>query len=239
MVYISFSWDDGAIEDLKLMDLSLKFNIPGIFFIPATNTERSVMSKENIRQIANNNFEIGAHTYSHSYLTQLSLKKANEELLTGKIYLEQLLGSEVSHFCFPGGKFNSELVEVSKQYYKSARTADTGSLIQNHSYLIKPTFHFYDRGKKSLIFNGLKNNSPIFRLSLKNILSSNYFDLIKNLIADLANLHSFNKIIIWGHSWEIEKHQLWGTLEDLFRVINDCYPNNVLDYSRFLNYSDK
>jgi peptidoglycan/xylan/chitin deacetylase (PgdA/CDA1 family) len=235
MVYISFSWDDGAIEDMKLMDLSLKFDIPGIFFIPATNNERGVMPEENIKTLSKNNFEIGAHTYSHTYLTLLPLKKAQGELSDGKKFLEQLLGIEASHFCFPGGKYNSELLEVSKQYFRSARTADTGSLVQTNSYLIKPTFHFYDRGKKSLIYNGLKNASPIFRLSLSNILSRNYFEFIKNLIVDLANSPDSNKIIIWGHSWEIEKFQLWRQLEDLFQFINLNYPKFKSRYSELIN----
>jgi peptidoglycan/xylan/chitin deacetylase (PgdA/CDA1 family) len=235
MVYLSFSWDDGAVEDLKLMDLSISYNIPGIFFIPSTNSERKVILNTEIKLLAKNNFEIGAHTYSHAYLTQLSLKKADEELLTGKSFLEQILGKEVPHFCFPGGKFNPELVEMSKQYYKSARTADTGALIQNNSYLVKPTFHFFERGKKSLIYNGFKNSSTIFRLSLANILSRNYFDLIINLIVGLNNLPDTNKIIIWGHSWEIEKFQLWSRLENLFHFINEHYPDYKQGYSELLN----
>ncbi len=234
MVYFSFSWDDGAIEDLKLMDLSLKYSIPGIFFIPATNSERSVLSGENIKKIAENNFEIGAHTYSHSYLTGLSLDKANEELLTGKTYLEQLLGNKVSHFCFPGGKFNSELVEVSKQYYQSARTADTGSISQNNSFLIKPTFHFYNRGKKSLIYNGLKNSFKFSILATKYISCPDYFDLIKKIIEDLSKSNNIYDIMIWGHSWEIEKFKLWDKLEDLFQDISRKYRENIIAYSDFI-----
>jgi peptidoglycan/xylan/chitin deacetylase (PgdA/CDA1 family) len=236
VVNITFSWDDGAIEDLKLMDLSLKFSIPGIFFIPATNPERGVISEESIKIIAKNDFEIGAHTYSHTYLTLLPIKKANEELISGKSFLEQIIGKEVPHFCFPGGKFNSEIVEASKLYFKSARTADTGALVKDNPYLIKPTFHFYDRGTKSLIYNGLKNCSRVFRLSLTNILSHNYFELVKNIIADLANLPDNNKVIIWGHSWEIEKFQLWSKLENLFQFINEHYPHDKSGYSELINF---
>ncbi len=164
MVNISFSWDDGAIEDKKLMDLSLKYDMPGIFFIPAKNNERGVMPEADMKTLAKNRFEIGAHTYSHAYLTLLPIKKAQEELLTGKEFLEQLLGIEASHFCFPGGQYNPKLLEISKKYFKSARTADTGALVQSNSFLIKPTFHFYNRGRKSLIYNSFKNGSPIFRL---------------------------------------------------------------------------
>jgi peptidoglycan/xylan/chitin deacetylase (PgdA/CDA1 family) len=235
MIYFSFSWDDGAIEDLKLMDLSLKYDIPGIFFIPATNLERAVITEQDIKILGNHNFEIGAHTYSHTYLTNLSVDKASEEMLNGKSYLEQLLGKEVPHFCFPGGKFNATLTYLSKNYFKSARTADTGGLIQNNTYLIKPTFHFYDRGKKSLIYNTYKNNIFLFKLILKNIQSLNYFELIKNILIDLANSPGNYKIIIWGHSWEIEKYGLWDHLENLFQNIKENYSKCVLGYSELLN----
>jgi peptidoglycan-N-acetylglucosamine deacetylase len=235
MISISFSWDDGAIEDLKLMDLSLKYNIPGIFFIPAKNPERSVMSNDSIRILDKNGFEIGAHTYSHSYLTGLPFNEAKSELKTGKIFLEQTLGKEIPHFCFPGGKYNAKIVEASRLYYKSARTADTGAFVGSDSYLIKPTFHFYNRGMKSLIYNSLKNHSSILRYCFKNIFITGYFALISSLMEDLAKNSSDNRIIIWGHSWEIEKFNLWDHLEKLFANIQERYTENLLKYSDMIS----
>ena len=109
MIKISFSWDDGAIEDNKLKDLCIKYKIPSIFFIPAKNSERGVLSKVEIRQIFESGFEIGAHTFSHKYLTELDLQSAELELYNGKEYLQDIIGQEIPHFCFPGGYFNDEL----------------------------------------------------------------------------------------------------------------------------------
>jgi len=234
MISISFSWDDGAIEDLKLMDLSLKFNMPSIFFIPATNPERRVLSKDNIKTLAKNSFEIGSHTYSHSYLTNLLPDRAEEEMLKGKDFLEQLLGKDIPHFCFPGGKFNSDHVKVSKKYFSSARTADTGALIGEDPFLIKPTFHFYDRGRISLLYNSIKNLSPILFSLLKNFSKSDYYQLLIRLIDDLNKRSSLSRIMIWGHSWEIERYNLWSRLEFLFRHISDNYSVNILNYSDLL-----
>jgi peptidoglycan/xylan/chitin deacetylase (PgdA/CDA1 family) len=231
MVCLSFCWDDGSAEDMKMMDLSLKYKIPGIFFIPVTNQERGVITNEDIKLLSRNSFEIGAHTYSHSYLPSLPFEKADEELLNGKTYLEQLLGNEVPHFCFPGGKFNSELVAASKKYFKSARTADTGAVVKDNTFLIRPAFHFYNRGKKSIIYNSLKNASPVFRHSLLNILCSDYFDFIRNIITDLSTSPSIYKMIIWGHSWEVERYLLWAELEDFFKFINDSSLYRISDYS--------
>jgi peptidoglycan/xylan/chitin deacetylase (PgdA/CDA1 family) len=234
MVLIAFSWDDGAEEDLKLMDLSLKYNIPGMFFIPATNTERKVLSRENIKIIDKNGFEIGAHTYSHSYLTFLSLEKANMELTSGKTYYEQILGKELQHFCFPGGKYNDDLVAMANKYFVTARTADTGAIIRTNEFLIKPTFHFYNRGKKSLIYNSFKNSSVISNMTIRNIFSRGYFNYLKNIIADLNHYQETYRIIIWGHSWEVEQYSLWNDLEDFFQWLIRDYSSNLQHYSEIL-----
>ena len=107
MLQISFSWDDGAIEDLKLMKLSMKYKIPGIFFIPANNTERSVMNVENIKLLAKNNFEIGAHTFSHTYLNSLCINAAEKEMETGKDFLEQLKRDSEIHV--KAGEFGADM----------------------------------------------------------------------------------------------------------------------------------
>ena len=47
---IVFTWDDGALEDLKLFELHRKYNIPGMFFVPNFNKEgREVLTPEMIR----------------------------------------------------------------------------------------------------------------------------------------------------------------------------------------------
>ena len=235
MVLIAFSWDDGAVEDLKLMGLSLKYRIPGLFFIPATSTERKVLSGENIKKIDNNGFEIGAHTYSHKYLSKLPLNEAQVEIVSGKDYLEQLLGKEVYHFCFPGGNYNSELINMTRLYFNSARTADTGALLGKDSFLIRPAIHFYDRGKISLLYNSVKNRSLVCPAILKNLSEDRYFVLLKKIIEGLNNYRGTHRIIVWGHSWEIEQFSLWGELEDFFQWLTKNYSSNLRNYSEILS----
>lgn len=234
MVLIAFSWDDGAAEDLKLMDLSGKYNIPGIFFIPASNSEREVMSPAEIK-ILSAQFEIGAHTYSHKYLTNIDLATAEQEIVTGKDFLEQLLGRKTDHFCFPGGQYNDDLVCIARQHFSSARTADTGAIIGKDSFLIRPAFHFYDRGRLSLLYNSARNNSLIFPAVLRNIFEDRYFELLKQVITMLNNLKTTHKIIVWGHSWEIEQHSLWLGLEDFFQWLMKCYSRNLRTYSELVH----
>lgn len=231
MVKISFTWDDGALEDLKLIDFSLRYNIPGMFFIPAKNPERRVLPKDKIKFIIKAGFEIGAHTFSHVYLTSINPEAASQEIISGKIYLEQLTGKEISHFCFPGGKYDRHLVLEAKKHFVTARTAHTCSLPVQGSFLIKPSFHFFDRGKLSLVVNSIRNNISIFRSIVPFIGTADYFEILKSSIKVLAYSKEEHRLIVWGHSWEIEEFGLWKKLEELFFFLHKYYPNSLTEYS--------
>lgn len=237
MVQIAFSWDDGAVEDLRLSDLCLKYLIPGMFFIPALNEERPVMSGSEIKSLTGNKFEIGAHTYSHKFLTHIPFGEAEMELYRGKEYLEQLTGSKIIDFCFPGGKYVSEHLKIAQEIYSSARTADTGSTVFKDQFLVKPAFHFYNRGKYSLYYNSLRNRSKLLAFLLNNYQVTDYFDFIRKTIDSLANSQSEHRIIIWGHSWEIEEFALWSKLEVFFRFITAYHSASLSNYSELIRSS--
>lgn len=231
MIKLSFTWDDGPIEDLKLMELSIKHKMPGMFFIPAKNPERPVLPPDKVRLIDQNGLEIGAHTYSHIYLTLINPEAARKEITKGKDFLEQLSGKEISHFCFPGGKYNKNLVMETKKHFLSARTADTCSSVKPGSFLIKPSFHFFNRGKLSLIVNGMRNNFGILTSITQYICNSDYFEILKRTINILAKSDYEYRIVIWGHSWEIQESGLWKELEELFFFLHCEYPLSLIRYS--------
>lgn len=234
MILITFSWDDGSVEDMRMVDLSVKLSIPGMFFIPASNPERGVLGKSEIREIYASGFEIGAHTYSHRYLSELSISEGEQEIIKGKDFLEGIVGNKIDHFCFPGGRYNKSLVKISENHFKSARTADTGALIDKNTFLLKPAFHFYNRGKSSLLYNSFKNRSAIFPAVLKNLSEDSYFNMLKRIITKLDESKGIHRMIIWGHSWEIEQHSLWNELELFFVWLNKSYPLNLRSYSGIL-----
>lgn len=234
MILITFSWDDGSVEDMKMVDLSMKYSIPGMFFIPASNPERGVIGKSEIREIEAGGFEIGAHTYSHRYLSELRISEGEQEIIKGRDFLEDVVGNKIHHFCFPGGRYNKRLVKISGDHFKSARTADTGALIDNNTFLLKPSLHFYNRGKSSLLYNSFKNRSAIFPAVLKNLTEDSYFNLLKKIITWLDESKGIHRMIIWGHSWEIEQNSLWNELELLFKWLSNDYPSNLRSYSGIL-----
>lgn len=232
---LAFGWDDGAPQDQRLFELHEKYQIPGMFFVPTYNREgREVLTSEAIKNAESEFVQFGGHTQNHVYLTELTIDDAKRESLDNKKYLEDTLGHPIEHFCLPGGKYNQEIVDMLYQHFRTIRTADT----MNFRYeggLLKPAFHFYPRGIKSLLGNGLRQKSFKELGFVLSRIRTDYFKLMREMI--LYDQYQDKVIVIWGHSWEIEELGLWGELEDLFRFVSTELPDNVVAYGEIFEGS--
>ncbi len=233
---IVFSWDDGAPEDLRLIELHEKYGIPGMFFVPTRNLEgRDVLTPEQIRNARSGLISFGGHTENHVYLTAIEPDRVESEIVNNKRYLEDVLGEEIRHFCLPGGQYNQDILSTAFRHFTTVRTADTfnfkdGSTInKNGQRLLMPTFHFYPRTYKSRIGNCLKHQS----FGQLGYIAAHpwwtYLKLIQETLERERNKSSV--IMIWGHSWEIEKLGHWSDLETLMGRIASDFRGNCVDYS--------
>ncbi|AEE17642.1 polysaccharide deacetylase family protein [Treponema brennaborense] len=231
MLKLSFSWDDGAPDDLKLVRLCEKYSIPSMLFIPNENQEgRAVLSADTIKAVRSELTAIGAHTQHHTYLTEIPLSDVRTEVVNNKKYLEDILGDSVNDFSFPGGKYNQGIFEAIKDEFKTYRTADTMCSCLNKE-VIRPTFHFYPRGKKSLLLNSLRHKDALFPAVLEKISNcDDYFELLRLLIDVCAESKKEFFIHIWGHSWELEQFGLWQELEKMLSWISEHYMPFVYKY---------
>lgn len=224
---VFFSWDDGAEEDVKLMELHCKYNIPGMFFVPTKNREgRKVIDKNIIKKFDSNIIFFGGHTQNHTYLTKIPINYVKSEVEDNKKYLEDIVGHEIKHFCLPGGAYNADILSIIKPMFSTIRTADTMNF--NNGYLIKPSFHFYPRGIRSLLINGICHESYGQVMFIVRNMKTSYFDLIESIVSNEFKNQTSSDIHIWGHSWEIEKLDLWKRLERLFELV--CTYNIARQY---------
>lgn len=56
--------------------------------------------------------DVGSHTQTHANLTELTAEQARAQISVSKDELQQLIGAEVRHFCYPYGWFNLEHQEM-------------------------------------------------------------------------------------------------------------------------------
>lgn len=231
MVKVSFSWDDGSPYDIKLAKLFEKYEIPCKLFVPNKNVEgRDVLSPIEIKQIKSPYVSFGGHTENHIYLDSIPFGTAMQEINNNKKYLEDILGTEITDFCFPGGKYTNKLLCALQKDFKTVRTAQTGCSCFA-GYLRRPFFHFYPRGCKSLILNVIRNvDKSIIPLLFASLKTQNYFNLLDEFIKVVDFKPQEYDLHIWGHSWEIEEIGLWNQLENFLKKLKDDYPSSIQYY---------
>lgn len=227
---IAFSWDDGALEDIKLFELHRKYQIPGMFFVPTRNSEgRKVLTPDLIRKNADELISFGGHTQNHVYLTKIPVEKVECEVADNKKYLEDILQREIKDFCFPGGKYDESILGIVRKHFRTVRTADTMCFEKPENSLLRPAFHFYPRGVKSLLGNGLRNRSYAEMRCVIRDCRRDYFDIIRSVIERESGKDKC--VMIWGHSWEIDAIGMWDILEELFQFVRNTYSDEIVDYN--------
>lgn len=214
---ITFTWDDGALEDQRLYELHTRYEIPGMFYIPTRNREgRDVVTPEIIRDAESEYIAFGGHTQNHVYLTELPIDQVDSEIRDNQTYLEDSLGHAIKHFCYPGGHYNDDIRRIAERYYRTTRAADNMYFRYDGGPLVHTTFHFYPRGMRSLLWHSATAGSYSQLLYVSTHTRMDYYDLLQRMI-DREQRRENSVIVIWGHSWEIEELGLWDRLEQIMQ----------------------
>ncbi len=192
------SWDDGKLQDMQLAALLKKFNLPAVFYISTLARE---ISDSQILELAQD-FEIGGHTMTHPQdLKQVIGKDIVWEISENKKELEELLGKQITKFCYPRGRYNDRVVEVvRKAGYTEARTTQILKTIFLDPFRKGTTIHVFQRPE---------------------YMGVNWF-ILAQAQAEIAaqNGYTFH---IWGHSWEIDRDGNWDRLEEFFDWLKANY----------------
>ncbi len=94
-------------------------NVPGV--VPDPNAVADILAFKNA------GFEIGSHSVTHPFLTQMTAAQVDYELSHSQSYLQGLIGAPVKNFASPYGDYNVTVNNAIRTYYKSHRTVDEGS----------------------------------------------------------------------------------------------------------------
>lgn len=234
---LTTSWDDGHPLDFKLLELLEKYNLKATFYIPLFNAENTVMNKNRIREISLSQ-EIGGHTVNHTYLNGLNAEKAEYEISQCKILLEDIVGQSISAFCFPGGKYSRrDVFLVKKAGYLFGRTTKLLTFSNQQLDLMNTSIQVQNHSSITLLRHCIKrfNILPIQSNHFFLPFNRNFLKLAEHNL--LKNIETNNVFHLWGHSWEIERFNLWKQLEDLFKIIrsydNIRYLNNTETWKLF------
>ena len=66
-------------------------------------TTKPLMNREQLLSWLDAGMDVGSHTCTHADLTKLNTKDARKEIELSKLSLEDSLGTQIRHFCYPYG----------------------------------------------------------------------------------------------------------------------------------------
>ena len=91
----------------------------------------SFMNWEQIKEFSNCNNEIGSHTITHPFLSNISKEEIKKEVNKSKFCLEKKLRLKIKSFCYPSGNFDNDVKEmVKKSGYQCACSIKLGFINQ-------------------------------------------------------------------------------------------------------------
>ena len=113
---VAMTFDDGCETDLLIAAPILRqagFN--ATFFITCGRLGKpGYLSPAQLRELSGQGFEIGCHSMTHAYLTDLDESGLRHEISDAKLQLEQIIGAPVNHFSCPGGRCDERGVSVAR-----------------------------------------------------------------------------------------------------------------------------
>lgn len=218
--FITTSWDDGTVHDLKLADLLSKYQLPATFYV-AKHHEYGSLEESQIR-ILGQSFELGAHTLNHVVLDAVPDESAENEIRHSKSWIEQLSGRRCQMFCFPRGKFSGRHVRMVKEAcFDGARSVELMSCkaatLVSGLAILPTTIQAFPHHTSAYLRNMFR------RRRVSNLM--NYFraegEDWTRLASSLASRVSAHGGVfhLWGHAWEVEELNLWRDLERLFQTL--------------------
>jgi peptidoglycan/xylan/chitin deacetylase (PgdA/CDA1 family) len=83
--------------------------------------KKPLMSRAQLREWVAAGMEVGAHSRTHPHLTELSSGALHDEVHGCKAELEDMVGREVRHFCYPyGSRDDAVVAEVRRAGFETA-----------------------------------------------------------------------------------------------------------------------
>ncbi len=148
---IVLSFDDG-FDDLyeHAFPSLVKMAIPAIIYLVTDRTENTwdrktalrplkLLSLDRISEMSRHGIIFGSHTRTHENLTQCTDDQLLNEVVNSKKIIEDMLGLEVKHFCYPFGAVNQRVADTVKQAgYQTACTTKKGSVYLNNNPFMLP-----------------------------------------------------------------------------------------------------
>jgi peptidoglycan/xylan/chitin deacetylase (PgdA/CDA1 family) len=193
---VALTFDDGCETDLLTAAPILKnAGFDATFYITVGFLgKRGYLSHRQVRELSDLGFEIGSHSMTHAYLSDLADQALQDELVRSKNELQEMTGHAVAHLSCPGGRWSQRVAKFAQQagYRSVATSRSTANYANSDVFRLGrvgvmrgtdlDTFQQFCQGR------GLwkRQARELTRAAAKNIFGNSRYDRIRALLLKLS-----------------------------------------------------
>jgi len=190
---VTFSYDDGVIEDRRLVEILNKYGLKGSFHLNAGYIgvgERKITPDEVASLYAGH--EISCHTLTHPFIAAVPKEEMLRQVCEDRRKLEGFAGYPVRGMSYPNGSVSDEVTSVLKScgiVYSRTTNATNAFNLPDDFLRWHPTCHH----------------------------KGDIMAKIEPFVKRYAPLPIF---YVWGHSYEFPRDNNWELIEEFCREIS-------------------
>lgn len=192
---LTMSYDDGKLEDRRLIEIFNRYHIKGTFHINSGELDMDIRIHEDEIPKLYEGHEVACHTLTHPTIAREPLPIVAHEVLQDRMNLERITGHLVQGLSYPNGSYSKEIEELLPalgiRYSRIVGDSDSFELPTN-LYEWKATCHHNH--------NLLELGKEFTEFNKKQYLYMMY---------------------VWGHSYEFERDHNWDLIEEFCKMVGD------------------
>ncbi len=143
---VCITFDDGCETDLIAAATVLReFGCNATFYLTSGFLGTpGYLNADQVRELDAMGFEIGCHSMTHPYLSDLTEPELKREIGDAKLQIETILGHAIQHFSCPGGRYNQSTLRM-------ARQTGFASVANSQFYANSPRTNPYELGRVAML----------------------------------------------------------------------------------------
>ena len=206
---LTFSYDDGVTQDIRLVELFNKYGMKCTFNINSgllgmdgyldregKRIDHIKVKPEDVKYIYDGH-EVAAHGITHPCLARHTEERIIEEVEGDRVKLSELCGYDVVGFAYPGGDWDRRVSDIIKNKtgirYCRTVTSTHSFAPQENLYEFHPTVYHHKEWDK------------MFELG----------EQFLNLKTDTPAV-----FYVWGHGYEFDIHNTWDRFEEFLKMMS-------------------
>lgn len=203
---LTLSYDDGVVQDIRLIGIMDKYGIKGTFNINSGFylAEDSVREKHYGRMklseakelYIGSGHEVAVHGYTHPFLEKLKPEQIVCDVMRDRQDIEKQYGVVTRGMAYPYGTYSTEVIECLQKcgicYSRTTKQTENFKFPENWLTL-HPTCHHKNKNLKELAKRFIEN------------------ECLRDSDAQM--------FYVWGHSYEFDNDDNWNVIEEFCEYI--------------------